>query len=205
MPELNCDIPGHFYALVRSEFTHNLESHHGEFEECAVFGIASVPSRALGFHVLLKSGAQFARLPIHALVWKRDAPQLRLDELQTWDCFGVHVTAHAFEFLKERECRVYLKDGRYEWGQYLFTVDWHTNGWSDEPSQHKNAHVIRLDNGCFCAVPNNRVLWRDASFTQWPEGRPSYRTNTHRWYAEEAGGQIDADVMGGDDPTQDLD
>jgi hypothetical protein len=195
--ELNCDVPGgHFYAYVRREYLYDHQDHAGEFEECIVFGIASVPSRALGFHVLLKSGAQFARLPISALVWKTDAPELPLDELECWDCFGVQVTAHAYEFLKECECRVYLKHGRYEWGQYLFTVDWHTNGFSDEPSQHKNAHVIKLDNGCFAAQPNNRILWRDASFTQWPEGKPDYRTNTSKWYAEEDDGQLDDNVIG---------
>jgi hypothetical protein len=204
MPELNCDVPGgHFYAYVRREHLHNLESHHGELEECAVFGINSVPSRGLTFQVLLKSGAQFARIPLHALVWKPDAPVVQLHERQLWDCFGVHVTAIAYEFLKERECRCYLKKGQFVWGQYVFTLDWHSNGWSDEPSQHKNAHVIKLDDGTFCALPNNRIFWRDASFTQWPTGKPTYRTNHQKYHAETDTGHIDAHVMGGEAPSDD--
>lgn len=198
---LNADVPGgHFYAFVRREFLYDLRSHHGEVEPCAVFGVCSVPGRALTFHVLLESGAQFARVPLHGLCSKPDAPAMRLDALQTWDCFGYQLSVHAFAFLRERECRAYLKDGRYEWGMYRFTVDWLENGFSDTPDQHKCAHVLQLDNGCFAALPNNRILWRDASFTRWADSRPDYLTNTHVWYAEEGSGHIDAEVMGGDAP-----
>jgi hypothetical protein len=196
---LNADVPGgHFYCLVRREYLHNLEAHHGEFEEAAVFGVCSVPNRGLTFHVLLKSGAQFARVPLHALAWKSDAPPRPLHVLQTWDCFGYQFSAHRYAHLDQRECCAYLKHGERADGVYLFTVDWLENGYSDTPDQHKCAHVLKLDDGNFAALPNNRILWRDASFIEWPEGRPTYRTNTHIWYAEEEDGQIDANVMGGE-------
>ena len=47
----------------------------------------------------------------------------------------------------------------------MMTFDWVNNAFSDEPSQRKDAHLIRLDNGNFALQPNNRTLWKDPSFT----------------------------------------
>jgi hypothetical protein len=184
---LNAPLPQHFYCLVRTEYLRNLESGHGETEEACVFGIASEPNRALGFHVHLKSGAVFWRLPISALCWKPDAPPRPTALLQWWDCFDWSVTVTAFPYLRERECRIRLKDGSEESGMYVLTVDWYANGYSDQPDQNKCAHLIKLDDGCFGLAPNNFLLWRDLSFTvKEPTFRGlGYRANKQVWWAEE--------------------
>lgn len=181
---LNSSIP-HFYCFVRKEFLYNLEKHHGEFIKVCVFGIASVARRALGFHIMTENGAQFARIPIHALVHKTNAPDIPLDYLQIWDCFGEEVSVTTFDFLNELKCKVYLKNKTWEAGTYMFTVDWCKNPFSDEPSEYKCAHIIQLDNGCYCAQPNNRIFWFEASFVVNPlEERPDYKVNTHNWVCE---------------------
>lgn len=185
MSTLNVPIPAHFYCYVRREFLRNLEDGHGEFEEGCVFGIASVPNRALGFHVHLKSGGIFWRLPIHALAWRTDAPRRPLPILQAWDCFGYEVSAVAFPYLRERECHIRLKDGSIERGMYVCTVDWLENGYSDTPDQNKCAHIVKLEDGNFAAYPNNHLLWVDESFAKI-DGWPRYRANTHVFWAEDA-------------------
>lgn len=64
---LNCDIPP-TEVWVRDEFLHAHASGHGDVTRGYAFGVASVPGQAIGFHVLLENGAQYGRLPIHALL-----------------------------------------------------------------------------------------------------------------------------------------
>jgi hypothetical protein len=52
---------------------------------------------------------------------------------------------------------------------YLFTVDWLPDsaerpGFVMLPDQNKCAHIIALDNGNLCALPTNRIAWRDGYF-----------------------------------------
>lgn len=86
MAFLNEDAPV-FYCKVRAEYLYDLQSHHGEYEDAVVFGLASVYGRALGFHLITEQGAQIARLPISALVHKEHDPHLPLHYLQLWDCY----------------------------------------------------------------------------------------------------------------------
>lgn len=183
MALLNINLPKHLYCYVRAEFLYNLESHHGEFVECVVFGASSQKNRALSFHVLLKTGAQFARLPLHALVSSPKAPMMNLNDLVLWDCFGDEATVTEFSYLKEMEVEVKLKSGSYK-GLYIASFDWLNNGFSETPEQHKIMHLIALENGCYALQPNNRLKWKELSFTS-SSGKLDYKTNTHKWFAEE--------------------
>lgn len=191
MAYLNAHVP-HFYCLLRREYLYDLRAHHGEFEPCAVFGIASIPSRALGFHVMTERGAQFARVPISALAHREDAPPQPLDVLELWDCFSDHVAVTAFAFLRGLRAKVLLRDRQWYWGTYMFTVDWTGNSYADDPGEggHKNAHILALDNGNYCAQPNNRIAWYEPSFITKPFGdsdeKPDYITNSHVWRSEGA-------------------
>lgn len=185
---LNCDVPGgSFYCYLRREFMYDNRDHHGETIPAAVLGITSIPTRALLFHVMTEEGAMWARMPIHALAWKPDAPAMDLETLELWDCFSYEVSAHAFAYLRGLRCRTRLRDGKWYDGQYRFTVDWHGNATSEDPGEggHKNAHVIALDNGNFAAQPNNRIFWYEPSFITKPmKSVPDYRTNNHVWSVE---------------------
>lgn len=183
----NISLPQHFYAQVRERFLYDEDPARTKLIPCVVFGIASTPSRAVGFHILTEHGAMFADIPLHALVHKITAPELPLDFLECWDCFGYDVTAVVFEYLREMSVAVYLKKSQWREGLYVCSLDWIANGFSDTPEQHKVMHLIALDNGCYALQPNNRCRWTDQSFTdnkKWPE-RPDFQVNTHVYHCEE--------------------
>jgi hypothetical protein len=59
------------------------KEHHGESEDCVVFGFASITGKALLFHIMLPNGAVFYRLPISAFFQKRfsrsEVPDMSVD------------------------------------------------------------------------------------------------------------------------------
>ena len=65
-------------------------------------------------------------------------------------------------------------------GNYLATIDFYNNGYSDEPTQHKHLHLIKLINGNFALQPNNRCRVMDKSFVASPfewDNPPDIETN----------------------------
>jgi hypothetical protein len=187
--ELNVDTPI-VYCALRSEYLYNLEAHHGEFIPCAIFGASSVQSRAIGFHCMLHNGALIHRMPISAFVHKPDAPVMALDLLELWDCLSSDIVCNEYSFLKGLRVDVILKNHQVEQGIYLFTLDWHNSSLADNPGEggHKCAHVIRLNNGTFCAQPNNRLRWYEPSFITVPMlERPDYQTNYQLYSVENKG------------------
>ena len=190
MPELNTNVPV-FDCLIRKEYLYDLQQHHGEYEDVTVFGLASVQGRALGFHLLTETGAQMARIPLSALVFKEHEPHIPLHYLQLWDCFSYEVSVTDFDWLHEMRVQTVLRDKQITDGSYMFTVDWYGNNESEEPGEdgHKNAHVIKLDCGCIAAQPNNRIIWHEPSMITSPcdlrtGDRPDYLINTHKWKCE---------------------
>ena len=93
MAYLNANIPVE-YAQIRREYLYDLKSHHGEVEDCIIFGISSITGKSLLFHAIMESGAIFYRLPITAFIQRgfkvKDVPRRRLDELQLWNCFSYY-------------------------------------------------------------------------------------------------------------------
>ena len=84
MAYLNANIPA-TYAQVRREYLYDLKEHHGEVEDCLLFGIASITGRPILFHAIMENGAVFYRLPISAFIQRgfdvKKVPRMRLDEL----------------------------------------------------------------------------------------------------------------------------
>ena len=192
MPELNVNIPP-FKAWVRKEFLHDQKSGQGEFEHCLVFAVRSVPSRAIGFRILLDSGAQYEGVPVHAFVWNKDdfVEEWPIYLAEMWDCFGLNVVCNVYEALSNLSCSVYLRDSRWADGTYMFSLDWHSNVWSDLPEERKDAHIIKLETGVYCAYPNNRICWKEGSFTdpfvrRWTKEKPTYRANTTLYSCEDS-------------------
>jgi len=187
VPFLNASVP-HWYCYFRKQFFYNQESHHDETVECIVFGVASVPGRALGFHVITEEGACFWRAPVSALCHKPDAPWQPHHHLQLWDCFGETVSVTKFDYLDGLRCKVMLPVGPALLafsGAYKMTFDWSGNGFSDEPSQNKCAHLIELDHGNYALQPNNRIYWRDSSFVTNPlTENPGFKVNEQLWTCE---------------------
>ena len=93
MAYLNANIPT-TYAQIRREYLYDLKKHHGEVEDCIIFGLSSIAGHAILFHAIMENGAVFYRLPISAFIQRgfrpEDVPKRRLDELQLWNCFSYY-------------------------------------------------------------------------------------------------------------------
>ena len=193
MAYLNSNIPP-LYCSVRKEYLYDLKSHHGQSEECVVFGFASITTRAILFHALLPNGAVYYRLPISAFFQKHiqrtEVPDMQVDELQLWNCFSYHPAVTNYSFLDGQRGTFFGKDKKMYPGEYLFTIDWahpDSNVLDTEHSEisheHKCAHILALDNGNYAAQPNNRILWNIPSFTT-SDTKPDYKVQTTTWNVE---------------------
>ena len=193
MAYLNASIPP-IYCKIRKEYLYDLKEHHGESEECVIFGMASISGKALLFHIMLPNGACYWRLPISAFFQKRydraTVPDMQTHELQLWNCFSYHPAVTTYSFLDGQRGKFFGKDKKMYHGEYLFTIDWahpDSNVLDTEHSEisheHKCAHILALDNGNYAAQPNNRILWNIPNFTT-SNAKPDYKVQTTTWNVE---------------------
>ena len=193
MSYLNASIPP-IYCQIRREYLYDLKHNKGETEDCVVFGIASIPGRAVLFHTLLTNGAIFWRLPISAFIQKgfecSRVPNQNLVDLELWNSFSYYPSINSFDFLIGQKCKYLGVDKKFYAGEYLFTIDWAhpepniiDTEHSEIPQEHKCGHLLALDNGNYAIQPNNRILWNVPSFTTstyWPD----YKVQTSYWNVE---------------------
>ena len=195
MAYLNANIPV-TYAQIRREYLYDLKKHHGEFEDCIVFALASMGGHALLFHAIMENGAVFYRLPISAFIQRgfdvEEVPRPRLDELELWNCFSYHPAVTSFDILDGQHGKYIGKDKKWHPGSYLFTVDWAhpesnivDSDHSEIPHEHKCAHILALDDGNYAAQPNNRLIWSIPSFTVKTEV-PDWKVQTSDWNVEDS-------------------
>lgn len=135
-------------------------------EEAYAFAVQSVRGRALGLHCMLRSGAHYRNVPIHAISTHQAAPRRSVSDLAYWDCFSSKPIVTVFDFLRDHECVAALPNGVREPGVYLFTVDWLPDdashpGFILEPDQNKCGHVLALHCGNIAMLPTNKIVWRD--------------------------------------------
>ena len=196
MAYLNANIPP-IYAQIRREYLYDLKKHHGEVEDCIVFGITSIAGTAILCHAIMENGAIFYRLPITAFIqrdYKPEAvPNRRLDELQLWNCFSYYPAVSNWDIIQGTSGKYIGKDKKWHRGKYLFTIDWaHPDSnildaeHSEIPHEHKCAHILELDDGNFAAQPNNRLIWDIPSFTV-KDNIPDWKVQTNYWNVEDSG------------------
>ena len=122
---LNANIPA-TYAQIRREYLYDLKKHHGEVEDCIIFGISSIAGHAILFHAIMENGAVFYRLPISAFIQKgfdpSRVPRRRLDELQLWNCFSYYPSVHRWDILDGQAGKYIGKDKKWHAGKYLFCL-----------------------------------------------------------------------------------
>lgn len=192
---LNASVPQHLYGYVCKSILRGMDGTEG-YEPCVIFGVTSIPSRALHFSILCESGAQWARIPLHLLRWEKPSatdlrdstPEHTLPELQMWDSHGWDFSVTQFEYLREMECRYRKRDGSLVPAFYWFTLDHTNNGYSQYPPEHKCYHLLLLKDGSgqIAAQPNNRILWKDDSFVK--PGHPlDYKVMAPTLWHSEAG------------------
>ena len=54
MAYLNANIPV-TYAQIRREYLYDLTKHHGEVEDCVIFGATSITGRPILFHAIMEN------------------------------------------------------------------------------------------------------------------------------------------------------
>ena len=113
MAYLNANIPV-TYAQIRREYLYDLKKHHGEVEDCIVFGITAITGRPILFHAIMENGAIFYRLPISAFIQRgfdpKKVPQRRLDELELWNCFSYYPAVTSWDILDGQAGKYIGKD-----------------------------------------------------------------------------------------------
>lgn len=194
MSLLNANIP-HFKALVkRSYFTQNVDD--VQFDNVYVFAIQSIGGKILTFHVLTDYGMLRSRVPLSEIYMHEPKEDIPFHFKQLWDCFSENVSVVHYDFLSEHKCQAVLKDGTLVWANYMFTVDWFNNPYSDEPSDYKAGHILASDDGYLLCMPNNRLYWKDSNwvtkkFPMDPKSikvdkeLPSVENQSDRWISED--------------------
>jgi hypothetical protein len=183
---MNADIP-YLHCWVRNSFI----SRSGGMEEAYAFAVQSFPGRALAFHCMLRSGAHYRGVPIHALATRPISRVRSLGDCQLWDCFSYRPIVTVFHYLQGHEAICYTQSGEIG-GSYLFTIDWLPDGpagWTTVPEQNKCGHVLALADGNLACLPTNRIAWRDGYFVgQTPDPRSrGYKVQAEVYQSEHSG------------------
>jgi hypothetical protein len=58
MAYLNVNTPA-TYAQIKREYLYDLKEHHGEVEDCIIFGLASITGRPILFHAIMENRKTF--------------------------------------------------------------------------------------------------------------------------------------------------
>jgi len=170
MSQLNANTP-YIECFIRKEFTGLEEDTPGY-----IFGVKSMLNRPLHFHFQANFGAVMWNMPISAFVHREDYDILseeeekRLSILETWDCQSNNIAITTFAFLQNKRVDVFCRDKKYRSGKYLFTIDDYEGdlnelnvGYSNDQDS-KCYHFIVLEDGNFCAQPNNLCRWHNPDF-----------------------------------------
>ena len=194
--KLNNNIP-YFKCLIRQSFFTKKEDDKDIFHNAYAFGIQSVPSKILTFHIMTDYGMVRSRVPLSEIYLKEPKNDIPFHFKQLWDCFGYDVSVTTYDFLTENKCEVLLRDKTKIWATYLFTVDWYDNPFSDEPSDYKCGHILVSDDGYLLCMPNNRIFWKDSNWVtkEFPvkpqdikvdKDLPSVESVSDRWVSEDS-------------------
>ena len=169
MPYLVADTP-YTYCLVRREFLRDGQDGHGEYVEGCIFGVTALEGRLPAFQVMLRDGAQFARLPLVAFCEKPSA-YLEPPVVCLWDSLSYSVAVHQYSYLTTLVADVFCGDGVERRGKYLFTLDWAESDYAEMPDRH------------------------EPSWVQPFLERPDYLVQTRTWTTERLRAVADGDRM----------
>jgi len=197
---LNASVPQQLYGYVEKGILRGDVITSSTLDRCVVFGVTSIPSRALHFSILTEAGSQWARIPLHKLRHEQPTSDKvhDLPQLQSWDSHGWDFSVTQYEYLREMGCHYRSRDGVMVPASYWFTLDHTDNGYSQYPPEHKCYHLLLLDDGSgqIAAQPNNRILWRDDSFVRPSPGTiEKYRVMPEKTWHAELGRNADLNKM----------
>lgn len=121
--------------------------------------------KALVFHAHLHSGAHYSLIPIHHITATPETKPKPLKELQPYDCFSDHPEIIVYDYFRFRQV-IHKTLGP---ANYLFTIDFLDNHFSDNPQEFKQFHVIQTLDGHISATPNNYLLFQEKTLTGTPD------------------------------------
>lgn len=196
MNKLNENIP-HFKAKVKKSYFTKNEEDSNEYYDVICFGIQSIAGKILTFHVLTDSGMMRSRVPLSEIYINEPKNDIPFHYKQLWDCFSDNVSVVEYEFLDGHRAQIVLRNGSKVWGEYMFTVDWFDNPYSNEPTDYKCGHIFKSDEGYLLCMPNNRIYWRDSNWVTKPlpdnlkqfkvdYDLPSVENVSNRWVSEDS-------------------
>jgi hypothetical protein len=135
----------------------------------------------------------YDKLPISAFVSspKIPVPDLKLSDLQFWNCMDYGVVAIEKFFIKSMDFEIYCRSGSKIKGTYLFTLDnYHPDintlnaTTAEKPDEHKSHNIIELENGQYAIYPNNRMRIYDLSLTPEKLLKPDFKVSTKYYQVE---------------------
>lgn len=203
----NASVPQHLYGYVEAGILRGDTIPTRKLDRAVIFGVTSIPSRAIHFSILTEAGAQWARIPMQKLrheIPTEGAPIHDLTELQSWDSHGWQFSVTQYEYLREMHAAFQTREGKMLPASYWFTLDHTENGYSLYPPEHKCYHLLLLEDGSgqIAAQPNNRIIWRDDSFVrQSPETFKEYRVMPETTWHAELGRNADLSSMVKEKPS----
>ena len=163
------DIPIHQYCYVEQKYITGGEM--DGVEPCVWFGIVAYTGRVWGCQVMLKCGAVYREVPIHALSFSKEPYSWTTELAQQWDCYGNEFSTLCYKYLYGLDVKARCGFEEHE-GKYLFTAVPVGDAYSEAPDEAKEFAFIQLDNGRITCQPTNRLLFIDKSFTskdaKWP-------------------------------------
>ena len=177
--KLNANVSSFKAVVKKSYFTKN-EADNDEYYNVYVFGVQSIAGKMLTFHILTDSGMMRSRVPLSEIYIQKPEKDVPFYYKQLWDCFSENVSVIEYDFLAYHRCQVVLRDGSKVWANYMFTVDWYNNPYSNEPSDYKCGHILASDDGYLLCMPNNRIFWKDSNWVtkKLPENLKQYKVDT---------------------------
>lgn len=162
-------------------------------EKCVIFAHCSIPGYAPMFHCQMENGAVYYRLPISAFCWDEYAPDPTVYETGYWNSFSYYPVVNVYSWLASQTAKFKTRYGKIMKGEYVMTIDWCEPdpnlvecSLAETPTEHKCGHVLRVQDGNFYIMPNNRIVWAEPSFVVKDEIPHHYRTNSNYYNIEKA-------------------
>jgi len=181
----------YFRCLVRREYTTAHKRGQGEYLRAIAFAAHCRRGRMLDFQVAFTGedekgnkvqtgGAMFAMVPVIALCTDPCPPPVIAD-VAPWDVFSETFTVVELDLLTRMRM---LSLPKRDQGRYLFTIDFCSSDLADDPEQHKQLHVCKMDSGHIGAYPNNRMILDDPA--QWVTltERPDFESDGREYFGE---------------------